>query len=133
MPRASVWFLRAALIYLLLGFSIGALLLWHKGLPISPQLWRLLPAHIEFLLVGWSLLLAQGVAFWILPRFQGARPRVRLVWAAFILLNLGVWLVAVTPFLPAATGLTLVGRTLEALAVAAFVLHAWPRIKPAGA
>ena len=133
MPRPSVWFLRAALVYLLLGFTIGALLLWHKGLPISPQLWRLLPAHIEFLLVGWTMLLAQGVAFWILPRFQGARPRVGLVWAAFILLNLGVWLVAVTPFLPAATGLPLIGRMTEVLAVIAFVIHAWPRIKPAGA
>ena len=133
MPRATVWFLRAALIYLLLGFTLGALLLWNKGLPISSQLWRLLPAHIEFLLVGWTLLLVQGVAFWIAPRFHGTRPRVGLVWTALILVNLGVWIVAVAPFLPSVSGLTLGGRLAEVLAVVAFALHLWPRIKPAGA
>jgi hypothetical protein len=133
MPRASVWFLRAALIYFFLGVTFGALLLWHKGVPISPHLWRLLPGHIEFLLVGWTMLLAQGVAFWILPRFQTARPRVWLVWAALILFNVGVWLVALAPFVPAATTLRLAGRLAESLAMAAFVIHAWPRIKPAGA
>lgn len=132
MPRATVWFLRSALVYLLLGFTFGALLLWHKGVPISPHLWRLLPAHIEFLLIGWTLLLAQGVAFWILPRFQSERPRVWLVWTALVSLHLGIWLVAAAPFTPAAASLRLAGRAGEALAVAAFALHAWPRVKPAG-
>ena len=46
MPRLSVWFIRSALLYLLLGFTLGGLMLWNKGLPIHPVLWRLLPAHM---------------------------------------------------------------------------------------
>ena len=60
MPRLSIWFIRSALIYLALGFTFGALLLANKGFPIIPEIWRLLPAHIELLLVGWTLQLAMG-------------------------------------------------------------------------
>jgi hypothetical protein len=34
MPRLSVWFIRMALLYLLAGFTLGALLLAHKGLAV---------------------------------------------------------------------------------------------------
>ena len=57
------------MLYLALGMTVGALLLFHKGIPLHPALWRWLPPHLEFLLVGWTLQLAMGVAFWILPRF----------------------------------------------------------------
>ncbi len=53
MPRLSQWIIRTAFIYLLLGFTFGALLLAHKGVPLHPALWSWLPAHIEFLLMGW--------------------------------------------------------------------------------
>ena len=59
------------------------LLLWNKGVPISPYIWTLLPSHIEFLLIGWTVQLALGVAFWILPRWQTQRGDVRPAWAAF--------------------------------------------------
>jgi hypothetical protein len=59
MPRLTVWMIRFALAYLLVGFTIGAALLILKGLAGSPapmpgwvlSLWRWLPAHIEFLLI----------------------------------------------------------------------------------
>lgn len=129
MPRLSAWFIRAALIYLALGFTFGALLLWNKGVPLHPLTWRLLPVHMEFLLVGWTVQLALGVAFWILPRWQGERGDVRPAWAAFVLINAGVLLVAGAPFAGVA-GMTLAGRACEAAAAAAFALHAWPRVKP---
>lgn len=129
MPRLSIWLIRAALIHLLLGFTIGALLLAHKGMPFSPQLWRLLPAHMEFLLLGWTLQLALGVAFWILPRFYTERPHAWLVWITLLLLNSGVLLVAIAPFVATAWPFTLVGRLAEVGGVVAFVLHAWPRVK----
>ena len=69
MPRFSIWTIRAALLYLATGFTLGALLLWNKGVTISPQIWRLLSTHIEFLIFGWTLQLVMGVAFWILPGF----------------------------------------------------------------
>lgn len=133
MPRLAVWSIRAALLYLVAGFTLGMLLLIHKGVPLHPALWRLLPAHIEFLLFGWTLQLALGVAFWILPRFRTERGTVRLAWLALGLLNLGVWLSTAGFWFGNARGLALSGRALEAIAVALFALHAWPRIKPPGA
>jgi len=133
MPGLSVWYVRTALVYLALGLTFGMLMLWHKGMPIHPALWALLPAHIEFLLLGWTLQLAFGVAFWILPRFRTKRGNVRLAWLAFALLNAGIWLVTLDPWLGRLAGWGWMGRVLEALAVIAFALHAWPRIKPPGA
>jgi hypothetical protein len=130
MPRLTVWFVRSSLMYLLLGFTLGALMLWNKGAPIHPLLWRLLPAHMEFLLLGWTLQLAMGVAFWILPRFMTKRGNVKLAWAAFVLLNLGVWLAGVGPVLGAPAWVTVLGRGAELGAAATFTLHAWPRVKP---
>ena len=131
MPRLSCWFIRLALIHLLVGFTFGMLLLSNKGMPLHPQIWRLLPAHIELLLFGWIVQVVMGVAYWILPRFQTARRTPHLAWFAFATLNLGVWLVACAPF----TGLFsadfhLIGRVTEVAAIVAFVLHAWPRVKP---
>ena len=130
MPRPTVWFLRAALIHLVLGFTFGAALLWHKGVPIHPLLWRLLPAHMEFLLIGWTVQLVLGVAYWILPRFYTSRGDVRLVWAAFVLLNGGVWLAGMGGTLAAPGWILLVGRLCEAGAALAFAFNAWPRVKP---
>lgn len=130
MPRLSAWFVRAALLYLALGLTLGMLLLWNKGVPISPNIWRLLPAHIEFLLIGWIVQLALGVAFWILPRWQTQRGEERPAWAAFFLLNLGVWCVVLASWLSLPEWVFSLGRTCEAAAAAAFAVHAWPRVKP---
>jgi hypothetical protein len=130
MPRLSVWFVRAALLYLALGFTLGMLLLANKGVLLSPAIWQLLPAHIEFLLIGWTVQLALGVAFWILPRWQTKRGDVRGAYLAFVLLNLGIWCVVLTPWLGLPAWMLTVGRACEAAAAAAFALHAWPRVKP---
>ena len=130
MPRLSVWFVRTALAYLALGLTLGMLLLWNKGIPLDPQVWRLLPAHIEFLLMGWTVQLALGVAFWILPRWQTQRGDVRPAWLAFVLLNVGIWCVVLGGWLSLPDGVVAFGRVCEAAAAGAFALHAWPRVKP---
>ena len=61
MPQWSQWYIKLSFGYLLLGFTAGALLLAHKGQPLHPALWSLLPArtlsvHIEWLLIGLSLI-----------------------------------------------------------------------------
>jgi cbb3-type cytochrome oxidase subunit 1 len=129
MPTLSQWFLRVALINLLLGFTIGALMLANKGVLLHPSLWRLLPLHIELLLMGWTLQLAFGVAFWIVPRFWGEARRgdERGAYVAFCLLNVGVWCVIGGSWF-GLSELMLVGRLLEAGAVCAFAIHIWPRI-----
>lgn len=130
MPRLSVWLIRTALLYLLLGFTLGGLLLWNKGLPIHPALWQLLPAHIEFLLLGWTVQLVMGVAYWILPRFYTKRPKTGLAWLSFGLLNLGIWFVVVGGRSGLANSLLLIGRLMEVTAMVAFAIHAWLRVKP---
>ena len=133
MPRLSVWAIRSALVYLALGVTCGALLLANKGVSLSPLVWRLLPVHIEFLLMGWILQLIMGVGFWILPRFHSARGNVRAAWLAYVLLNMGVLLAGLGPTLGASQFVALLGRSAEAGAALAFALHAWPRVKPPGA
>jgi len=107
MPRLSIWFLRAALVYLALGITFGALMLANKGVPFYPQLWRLFPMHVEFLLVGWTVQLAMGVAYWILPRFtRGAkRGNVPLAWSAWVMLNAGILMVFLGAWLAASSWL----------------------------
>jgi hypothetical protein len=122
---------RCALLYLLAGFSLGALLLANKGAPFGPWVWSLLPAHIEFLLVGWTGQLILGVGFWILPRFPGgSRGNERLAWLAWGLLNAGVLLAAAQALRPGLAFLAPVGRLMEAFAAVAFAAHAWPRVRP---
>jgi len=131
MPRPSVWFVRASLVYLLLGFAFGAMILVQKGIPYFPPVWSLFPIHTEFLLIGWFAQLAMGVAFWILPRFSRGQPRgnVPLIWISFGLINLGILFSALYLWLPAAM---LIGRAAEAGAGILFAIGLWRRVKPHG-
>jgi len=102
LPRLSAWFIRASLVYLLAGFTLGAILLASNGLDALQVAWVVLPAHIEFLRAGWIVQLALGTAYWILPRLlKGpARGSPRLGWVAFWLFNLGILLAASNGLLP---------------------------------
>jgi len=130
-PRLTVWMIRAALVHLGAGFAIGALLLAHRGTPIHHAVPLLRPAHAELLLLGWTVQLAMGVAFWILPRFRAGPERgdERPALLAFLLLNLGV-IAAAVGGVPGLGPLLAGGRLAEGLAAAAFAAHAWPRVKP---
>lgn len=131
-PKLTLYFIRAAMVYLGAGFTVGALYLIAKAYYIGPWIYRLLPAHYEFLLVGWSIQLAMGVEFSILPRFAfgASRGNETPVWIAFWVLNPGILLVAASPFLPDSSLWTAVGRGLEIAGMASFILHLWPRVKP---
>jgi hypothetical protein len=119
------------LLYLLLGFALGSLMLANKGVPFAGWVWSFLGAHMEFLLLGWMVQLAMGVAFWILPRFGSGAPRGNelLMWAAFAALNLGIWMVALQPYHMQGL-ISFTGRILEALGVFSFVFESWQRVKP---
>lgn len=127
MPRLTQYFLRASLIYLLLGFTFGSLILTQKGIPFAPFLWALLPLHVESVLIGWMTQFAMGVAFWILPRLGPTRPRGNETWSwiAFFTLNLGIWLSWIPSW-----NMVLPGRFLEIFALLLFVWGNWPRLYP---
>jgi cbb3-type cytochrome oxidase subunit 1 len=133
-PRLSVWLVRSALCYLAIGVLAGAILLANRGVFLGAWVGRLLPVHIEFLLMGWTLQLALGVAFWILPRFRTGAERGRegFAWFSYALLNAGVMAVAIGQAIGLPPAVPLLGRLAEALAAAAFSLHAWPRVKVFG-
>jgi hypothetical protein len=134
MPRLSRWAIRAALIDLGIGFTLGALILINKGLGVWPAAWRWLPTHIEFLMMGWTLQLVMGMGFWILPRFGQGRSRGNepMAWTALVLLNAGLLAVALGPLIGNPGWLPVVGRMMEAAAGVTFTGHAWSRVKPPG-
>lgn len=133
MPRVCVWLLRGSLLYLGAGFTLGALLLASKGLGVVPGVWAWLPVHMEWLLVGWFVQLVMGVAYWIFPRFglsPAARGRESLAWAAFLLLNIGIWLVCVNTVIgwPVAA----LGRLAEVAAALGMAMNIWARTRASG-
>jgi hypothetical protein len=134
MPTVSRWFIRTGLLGLGLGFTIGALILFNKGWPLHPGLWRWLPAHIELALIGWTLNLALGVGYWSFPRFLhgAARGASGPIWMAYVLLNSGVVVGALGPLLSAPGWLLTVGRFAQLAAAALAAASIWPRIKPHG-
>ncbi|HXF70493.1 MAG TPA: hypothetical protein VNK89_11890 [Thermoflexus sp.] len=135
MPPLSRYMIRMALAHLAFGFLIGGLMLAHKAFPYAAWVMRLLPWHIHSLFIGWTLQLAFGVAYWIFPRFALERPgdprgRAGWAWASGVLLNAGVFIAGLSGAIGWGMGLAL-GGVLEALGVFAFVVHLWPRIRPA--
>ena len=130
MPRLTVWMVRTALLQLGIGFTFGMWMLFNKGVALDLLALRLLPAHIEMVLLGWTIQLAMGVTFWILPRFSSV-PRYgheRLGWVAYGLLNVGVLTVVLNTWLNT-RWLPFAGRILEVAAVIVFVMMIWPRVK----
>lgn len=132
MPKLSIRFIRASLLYLLVGFSLGALILAEKGVSYYPAIWRVFPIHMEFLLAGWLIQLAMGVGFWIFPRFGYGAPRgnEKLVEAAFWLFNVGI---LITIFQLWTSFALVTGRILETSAIVLYIAGSWRRIKPHGA
>lgn len=132
LPRLTRIMILLSLLYLALGFSLGGLMLSHKGAPLHPAVWRLLPAHADFLLWGWLTQLTLAAAYWIFPRFRtlpqrGSALRHGIEIAAF---NLGLWMTALSPLLSSPSWLALTGRTLQTAGLAFFSLDLWLRIRP---
>ena len=131
MPKFTVWATRLALLYFLVGFTLGTLLLINKAVPLHPAIWNLLPVHIEFLLMGWVVQLVFAVGYWIFPRFkfEPKRGNPGLAWMSLVLLNAGIGSVSLAGFTGHAKVL-LMGRVLEVGAVLLFAAQLWLRAKP---
>lgn len=130
MPRLSVWCVRAAMLYLLVGVGMGALMLAAPALHLPGAVLQLRPFHAEMLLIGWMIQLAFGVAYWILPRDGSTgRGNQRLAWLAAVLLNTGVLATGTGMALGASAPILVAGRAAELLAALAFAGHAWHRAR----
>jgi hypothetical protein len=135
MPRLSVWMVRTALVHLVAGFALGAVLLASRAAPVAPAfVAHLRPLHIELLLLGWIVNLGFGVGYWILPRRADGAGRTggAAVGVAFVLLNAGVLLVGIGQASGAPGIAPLLGRAAEAAAALTFAGHAWSRVRPYG-
>ncbi|MFN8472017.1 MAG: hypothetical protein U0822_07495 [Anaerolineae bacterium] len=137
MPPLGRLMVRTALVWLLVGFTLGGLVLANKGLGWWPALWRFRASHAHILLAGWMVQFSVGVAFWILPRLGGgSRGRERLVWLGYVALNAGVacgflYDLLVTSVNQAAVRLLpLAAGVLYVVAFVLFAAQLWPRVLP---
>ena len=150
MPTTTRVFVRASILYLILGAALGALLLINDWLPLGSAVYYVKPAHVQFLIVGWLTQLILGVAWWLFPPMafrlrgrdyphgQAQRGSEPLFWVTFALLNAGVLLYAMGGTLYARTGSGFFGGLifLSSLCLFAaaitFVFNMWSRVRELG-
>jgi hypothetical protein len=141
MPKLARFFVKSALLYLVLGSMIAGLALSGAG-GLPPALLALRPLAWHLMTVGWATQLIFGVAFWMFPHLAGSQPRdanargdERLIWAVFWALNAGLLLRAIAePWAalrpnPVIAALLPLSATLQLGAVVGFVLITWPRVR----
>ncbi len=140
MPPIARAYVRAAFLYFIVAFVIGALMMLDRWLNVSRWLKVVYVSQLHLLVVGWLTQLAIGVAYWMFPRFlkgQDPRPRGsdRLAWMVLICLNAGLLLrFIVEPFylMGPSTWLAAVvalSGVLQALAAVLFAWLVWGRIR----
>jgi hypothetical protein len=136
----SVNMVRAALVWLAIGFVVGALMLADASLAGNWRAW-FAPTHGHVLFVGWFLQFAVGIAFWLLPRQRtDARPlgyNERVAFLSFVILNTGLVLRVIAepaPRIGYMTGLVdemlVVSALAHVVAIGIVVTQLWGRVIP---
>jgi len=126
MSTTTVRFIKMSLIYLAIGATLGMLF------PIFPRLLGLKYAHVHLNLMGFMSMMVYGVAYHILPRFQG-KPLYseRMADLQFWLANIGLVGLAVFSALNAYWPTLLfkipfaLSGLAEAVAIYLFVVNMW--------
>ena len=141
MPREARIFVKTGLVYLVLTFALGGVLLMLEAFGRSvPYVFSVEHAHLGE--VGWLVNIVIGIALWMLPlnreRFpatQGRYPTV-VVYTSFVLLNSGLVLRLIAePWYqlngnpPAAATLLALAAISQPAAIALFVFVAWQRVR----
>lgn len=136
-PRIAQWMIRTAFVWLGLGFTAGTLVLLQKAIPLAPWFWTLRLSHVHMLLIGWTVQLGVGVAYWIFPRFDtlGDRGVARWWLLGYLCLNGGVFAAAAND--PVALLVPTIGHLLAVVsgilyisAAVALVPVLWQRVLP---
>jgi hypothetical protein len=140
MPPLARIYVKAAFLYLMVAFVLGALMMLDQWLGFGRWLKTVYLSQLHLLVVGWITQLAIGVAYWIFPRFlkaQDPRPRGSdaLAWAVFLCLNAGLLLrFLFEPFYlmgpsPRLAALIALSGVLQAAAAVGFGWLIWGRIR----
>ena len=130
MPKLSVWTIRIALIHLVAGWLVGAVLMINRAWGLSSALWQWVEVHIALALFGWTFLLVVGVAYRMLPTFGRDQGRQKAAVSSVVAINTGVLAVIIGVFAPGPWSLIAAG--LWAVGALWFGWHAWPRVKAFG-
>jgi hypothetical protein len=141
MPPLARTFIKAAFVYFVAAFLLGALMMLDRWLNFSRWLKVISVSQLHLLMVGWITQLAIGVAYWMFPRFrkvQNPQPRGSdaLAWAVLISLNAGLLIrIVIEPVYfmgpqPWHGVLLALSGILQALAVVGFGWLIWGRIRP---
>lgn len=135
MPALSRWFIRLALVYLVLGLLLGVVM--AGGPLLGWNLPGIFPVYVHLFVVGWLTQMIFGVAHWMFPKYSRARPRASegVGWAVLVLINLGLLLRAVgEPQVAGSPGgawgwLLVLSAICQWLAGVLFVANTWGRVK----
>jgi hypothetical protein len=138
LDRFTIVMVKASMIWMLAGFTVGGLMMVDRVIPGNWRLWAQ-PTHGHMLFVGWFVQFAIGIAYWLLPRKR--RPdlpvgyRESPAFTGWVLLNLGLLLrVLGEPMERAGNAGTVsitilaVSSIMQVLAVVIFVAQLWPRV-----
>jgi cbb3-type cytochrome oxidase subunit 1 len=137
MPPLTRWFLKTALIYLVVALLAGALLAARNVWLLPPLITAFTPVYFHLFMVGWVTQLIFGVVFWMFPKYSKEKPRGSepLGWATYLLLNAGLLLRAAGEPLNALQPgvfwgwLLVVSATWQWLAGLCFVANTWGRVQ----
>jgi len=134
MPKVTRWFIKAGILY----FILGVLLAIVAELPAVNTRALLLPVYWHMLVIGWITQVIMGVSIWMFPRKQRDKKKREsvLCWLAFWLLNSGLVLRFLSePFIPlvqnsfAITALVLISSVLQVFGILFYVAEIWPRLQ----
>ena len=133
MPPLTRWFLRSALVYLVVSLLVAVALAAPHGAALD----ALLPVYVHLFMVGWVTQTIFGVAYWMFPRLSSEAPRgsERLALVTYVTLNAGLIARAIAE--PMATlrphplwTEALVGSALlQWIGVLAFAVNTWAQVK----
>lgn len=135
MPTPARWFIKTALLYLVLALGLALVRAGQTAGFVPGAASALWLPQLHLLTVGWLTQLIFGVAFWLFPSpAPGTQPSPRLLWIAYGMLNGGVLLrVAAEPgFIPESvqTWVLTASAALQWGASLLLVMHFWGRVRP---
>jgi len=136
-PPLTRWFIRSALVYLVVSLLIGVALAAQGVIALPTVVNTLMPVYFHLFMVGWVTQIIFGVAWWMFPRVStdDARGSERLALVTYVTLNVGLIARAIAePGLalrpaPSWAILLILSAALQWLGALAFAANIWRRVR----